>query len=232
MHAAAELNHKFKFERKEDLPLGDLKDCARDAFVKKASDEGIYLTKEERPAKARILNDGLDDTHRCVEVYRGEVAPKIMPAGVEARFIVDAGFPVPLSFQIDVWDEAQVIHDFKTTKKTPGQNAIREEIQPVFYYYGFWKHFSQRPKDFAYHYLIARRGKDGNPTSTGYEPQAWTPATQDINALFARIESVMEMLKTGTFPPAQRNHWSCDPKWCGYFDTCKYVGNAPAKKWL
>jgi hypothetical protein len=45
----------------------------------------------------------------------------------------------------------------------------------------------------------------------------------DYRALLARVETIAQMIETGVFPPVSPDHWMCGPRWCGYWDSCRYA---------
>lgn len=60
---------------------------------------------------------------------------------------------------------------------------------------------------------------------------------QETTATDAKYESMLriarqvyKMMMQGVFMPADPGSWVCAPRWCGYYMTCKYVGNG-VKKW-
>jgi len=222
VHGANEVNLRHKVKKGSDLPLDDLKDAARDKYVKTISG-GIYLAKEDRPSKAKLLNEGLNDTLRCTKVYGEEVAPNIHPVAIEEPFEIDVGLELPLAGQMD-YQEKPIVGDLKTTSKKWQEGRIRKEIQPILYSFVHEKTRQVRP-EFIYHILIARRNKEGIPTSEELQTQSITPSNGDYEALLSKLEMFIKMLKAGVFVPANPTSWWCDPKWCGYWETCPYVGN-------
>lgn len=229
VHKANHVNLTEKIKTGEDMPVSDLVDVARDAYVATFVPLGVYMSKEDLPHKSRLLNEGFNDAERCVGVYHKDVAPRIRPRAVEQDFHVDVGLALPLAGRIDYQEEPR-LGDLKTTGMKWQEGRIRQEIQPVFYSYVHEKQTGLRP-EFTYHILIARRGKTG-PTSEELQEQKITPEDSHYNALFAKLELFLKMLKTGTFPPANPTSWWCNERWCGYWHTCEYVGNGPSKKWI
>jgi hypothetical protein len=229
VHNASKINLRQKIVSKVDLPLPDLKDAARDGFVN-AFKDGIYLSKEELPEKTKIINEGLEDALVCTEVYHAHVAPSIIPVSVEEPFKIDVGLALPLAGTMD-HEAGNKIDDLKSSSKKWADGKINEEVQPVLY--SFVKEFltGVRP-DFIYHILISRRGKDGRMTSSDYQAQTYKAEDRHYAALRARIDSFISLLKAGTFPPSNQNNWWCHEKWCGYFNTCPYVGNGKQTKWI
>jgi len=231
-HKAAEINHQQKIETGQDLPLDDLKDAARDKYVKRAKESGVYLIKEDLSAKDRLLNDGLNDTVRCVETYHKDIAPTIQPIAVEEKIgPIDVGLELPVFLRIDYWEKDNLIRDLKTAAKKWTAGRINTEIQPVLYSLGYLLEFNVNPR-FRYDITIARRGKDGKPTSTGTDTQEMQATNQDYSALYEKMKAFIKMLKLGNFPPCNSNNWWCSERYCGYWHTCAYCGNASVTKWI
>ena len=229
VHAASKVNLLQKLKSQKDMPLSDIQDATRDGYVK-AFKNGVYLAKEDQPAKDKLLNEGLEDALRCSKVYLEAVAPQINPIAIEEPFHIEVpGIELPLEGTMD-YQEKPKVGDLKTTSMKWPEGRINGEIQPVFYCFSHESTTNIRP-EFIYHILIARRGKDG-PTSEELQEQKLTPTDAHYHALFAKIRMFETMLNKGVFPPANPTAWWCDPKWCGYFYTCPYVGNNLPKQWI
>jgi hypothetical protein len=198
-----------------------LKDVARDGFIH-SFDDGIFLPKKDMFAKDRILNEGLNEVISYTKAYREKLAPRINPIEVEKKFTVNMdSIPLNLIGYIDYLQEVKDrigIGDLKTTAKSWSYGQINTEIQPVFYSFAFEKLFSITPV-FTFHILV------GLKSGVKLDHQEKESTLQDYNMLRARIEALCRMLKTGTFPPAHPGNWNCSEKWCGYYRTCRYVGN-------
>lgn len=228
VHKANKENLRQKIVTDQDMKKSDMIDAARDEYVNSLSD-GVFLPKDKQSEKKRLVNEGLEDAVRCTVLYADEVAPEIQPISVEESFEIDVGLPLPLAGTMDYQKKAQV-GDLKSTAMKWNEDRIKEEIQVPFYSFVHEKQKGIRP-EFIYHILIARRGKTG-PTSEEYQPLSTKVEIKDYNALFEKISIFIQMLKTGIFPPANPSNWYCGADWCGYWATCRYCGNAPAKKWI
>ena len=213
VHAANEANMKYKIIEKKDLPISDMKDAARDGYVK-AFSNGVYLSKDDIPEKDKLLNDGLNDTLTLTELYGNEVAPSIKPKEVEREFTLDIGLPIPLAGKIDI-EETNTVHDLKTAKKSWSNGQINKEIQPLFYSLVHEKETGVRP-EFIYSILVALK-------TPKLQVQSITPTDKMYEALYNKLNVFCAMLQAGTFLPANPASWWCDPKWCGYYYSCKYV---------
>lgn len=229
VHKANEVNLQAKVKTKEDLPLSDLQDVARDGYVH-AFRNGVFIPKENQGEKDRLMNDGLNDAVRCTKVYHEKVAPSIHPIEIEQPFRIDVGLELPLAGRMD-YQEEPVVGDLKTTTQKWAKGRIESEIQVPFYSFAHEHQKGVRP-EFRYHVLIARRGKNGNPTSEDYQPLSHTCTDKDYNALFAKVGLFIQMLKKGLFPPANPTSWWCSENWCGYFSTCRYQGAGERENWI
>lgn len=224
VHSANEVNLRQKVFTGVDLKLSDLKDAARDGFVRSFRN-GIFLAKEDIPLKDRILNDGLNDCLTLTGLYHEEVAPMIVPVEVERQFRIDVGLDLPLAGKIDI-ERHQKIDDIKTTKRKWADGQIKQEIQPIFYSFVHEKETGVRPQ-FNYHILKITQGGD-----TGRQLQSIKAKESDYRALFAKINMMVHMIKSGVFMPANPSSWWCSEKWCGYHSTCVYVGNGRQSRWV
>jgi hypothetical protein len=224
VHKSNELNMRQKVASARDLPESDLLDCTRDEYVSTFKNEGVFLTKTELPQKKQLLNAGLNEALRATRIYRKSVAPDIQPIEVERKFNIDIGLDLPLLGYMDIESKA-VINDLKTTARKKGPNSINEEIQPDFYSLVRLKETGEKVT-FRFNYLITR--KSGNDEA---QAQSKISSQRDFAALIAKMKNFCEFLKAGVFMPANPMSWWCDERYCGYWSTCRYVGNGKRQNW-
>lgn len=224
VHNANDVNLSQKVITGKDLNLSDLKDAARDGFVR-AFRNGIFMAKEDIPLKNKILNDNLNDTIQLTGLYKKKVAPLIHPIEVERSFLIDVGLDLPLAGRIDI-ERHQKVDDLKTSGKKWADDRITKEIQPIFYSYAVEHETKVRPQ-FNYHILKITKGGE-----LGYQMQSIRATDDNYRALFAKINMLIYMIKSGVFMPADPSSWICSPRWCGYHSTCIYVGNGRQSRWV
>lgn len=229
LHHANKVNLTQKITSGVDLPIGDIKDAARDGFVK-AFRDGVYIPKHLLSEKDKLINMGLEDSLRCAEVYHEKIAPEILPRAVEEPFHLEVGLSLPIEGTLDIQRLGKV-DDLKTAAKKWSEGQIHKEIQPVMYSYSHEKVTGIRPL-FKYHIMIARRGQAGNATSAGYDTQEKTCTDQDYSSLFANLHIFIDMLEKGVFTPSNPTAWWCSADWCGYFSTCPFRGNGKQQAWF
>jgi hypothetical protein len=216
VHKSAEINNRQKKQTRKDLPIGDLKDVARDEFMRLVRDEGVFLPKEDIPSKDKLLNEGLNESLSAVDVYHRAIAPRIMPVETELPITDDFGFTLPLSGTIDVVDETKMIRDLKVAKRKPAEWAART-LQPTFYALLYGRKTGVWPTGFIYDFVIPNK-------TMLYEALPTTRGENDVKILSRYIKSFEADLKTGTFKPADPDNWICGPEYCGFFQTCPYGG--------
>ena len=213
LHGANEANMKHKIVTKQDLPLPDLHDAARDAFVK-AFDGGVFLPKEDLPHKRTILNKALNDTIRLTSLYRAEVAPGIMPKAVEQEFRIDIGLPLDIAGRMDIQETARV-DDLKSAGKSWQPGQIDKEIQPIMYSMAH-EYLTGVQPEFVYHILVALK-------EPKHQIQTIKPNKQHYRILISKLAMMCRMIETGVFLPANPTIWWCSSKFCGYYNSCRYT---------
>lgn len=210
-HSAAEINHKQKIDSYIDLKLDYLKDYCRDSYVHGINDEGFYLPLDEKPYKNKLLNKGLSEAVTAVEVYKKDIAPTLQPKTVEKYIRTDIGLEMPISGRIDVEDSNDTIVDFKVGKRKQ-KNWEHTDFQPTFY--GLLKYMTEKklPK-FLFNIIPSNGIVQKLPTTRSFD---------DFTILIRYVKLFIKDIKAGIFRPASPGHWKCQPKWCGYYYTCKY----------
>ncbi len=222
VHNANDANLNQKVDSRVDLPVTDLTDAARDGFVNSFRN-GVYLVKEDVPAKASLLNEGLNQAIRATKLYHKEVAPTIVPVASEEKLSLDIGLDVPLVGIMDYREEVS-IGDLKTTARTPPKGTADKELQAVVYSYLYEK-VLERPRPlFKYNYLVTLQSGEK------HHLQETTATDAKYKSMLRIARQVYKMMLKGVFMPADPGHWVCAPRWCGYHRTCDYVGNG-VKKW-
>ena len=215
-HKAAEVNHRQKIKSGIDLPLGDLKDAARDEYMRLIKEEGVFLTKEELPSKDQILNDGLNQTIQATEIYREEIAPKIQPVRVEEKITIEVpGISMPISGTLDAEDDKGFIQDLKVMKRKD-QDWANREPQVGFYYLLRRGSVGDWPTGFKYQFVIPNKEMVHEEITT-YRNK------QQIQVLFRYIQQFLKDLKEGNFKPADPGHYICSSDYCGYWNSCPYT---------
>lgn len=201
VHAAVEVNMKQKMDTREDLPLDDVRDAARDAFLTETMDSDSTIGAK---------NEFLDSTVDLVTVYHKLVAPEIQPIAVElpVQYMVNG---IPFSGQIDLIDEMDRVRDTKTTARRP--QPAQYSFAMTGYALAFRQGTGKVETDTVLDYLVATRRPYRHPVHQG------GPASPAQVSRFATIiESTARSIEAGRFVPNGLASGACG--WCPYKDIC------------
>lgn len=215
VHEAARINHKQKITTRTDLPVSDLQDASRDYFIKLVKDGGVFIPKEDVSSKTRLLNDGLNSSISLTKLYSESLAPKVQPIMAEDRLEVDVGLTWPLSGGIDAYTEDKWLVDMKTSGKSKTQNDADTSLQLSFYA-GLLAHTTgEWPSKVSLEVLI----KTKEPKHQSLESHRGQANWEN---LLMRLQLMEKQILAGLFPPCSPDSWSCNEKWCGFYNSCKY----------
>jgi hypothetical protein len=214
-HKAAEINHKQKLTSRKDLELDSLQDAARDEYVRLVKDEGVFIPKDQVGEKDTLLAAGLDASTRLTKLYHDSLAPKIQPILAEEYLTVDAGIELPLAGTIDVLTEDNWMPDLKTADKSKSSGEADNSLQLSFYSGLVANHTGKWPEKVSLEILVNNKEPKLQSLETSRGPEHW-------KNLLLRVQMMIAQINTGLFPPCDPGAWICTPKWCGYFDSCKY----------
>ena len=216
IHKAAQINHEQKLTSREDLPVGDLQDAARDYYVQTVKERGVFIPKERLSEKTALLNEGLNTSIRLTQLYREEVAPTIQPVLVEEKMEIDVGMALPITGILDVYTEDKRLPDFKSADKSPAKGVADKSLELTFYAGLVADKTGEWPEEVSLDYLV-------NNKTPKYDQQKSKRGPVDWANLLLRVQLMIRQVQTGLFPPCDPSSWICSPTWCGYWQTCKYA---------
>lgn len=215
VHKGAEINHSYKLHAPDDLPLDMLQDAARDEYMRLVKNEGVFIPKEDVSSKDRLLNDGLNAAINLTALYHAEVAPSIHPAIVEEKIELDAGLPLILSGIIDVFTVDKWLPDLKTADKSKNQSFADSSVQLTLYAALIHHRTGNWPNKISYEVLV-------NNATAKLQSLKTTRGPADFTALLPRLDVICQQIFSGIYPPCDPGAWICSPKWCGFYNSCKY----------
>lgn len=219
VHVGAEHNYRQKIESKEDLPTTEIIDRAVAALDDRMNAEGLLLSPEEESrGKSIVVGEAKDSTANMAEVLAEEVAPTVQPILVEEKqriLLPDATHD--LLGIMDVVDNDEHIRDIKTTGKTKSQADWDSSVQFSFYAILYRAKFGKEAKGIVVDQIVDfKKGPE-------YRPAFTTRVRADYDALLHRINATLKGIAAGIFTPATPGAWWCSPRFCGFYQTCRYV---------
>jgi hypothetical protein len=214
VHEVAAWNFLHKVESKKDLPLAQLAEHAQKVTRKKIDETPLWHTTPggKLDEDLKMLETRVEV---CVKLFAENVAPFIQPieGGIEKKLIIPAGdgFPDILCI-LDCIDVHGVIHDFKTTHKSPSVDEISSEIhrdiQPSAYGLAYRIAFGKDSAEFRFHYMVDTAHPKAVPVTTSRMAASYV-------AFLRRAQQVWKAHQAGVYLPAEKG-WGCSEGHCWY----------------
>jgi hypothetical protein len=216
LHKGAEVNHLYKKEKGEDLPLDAVQDAARDGYVK-AIEEGIYVPPEDAAGAKIEIAKSLDITVKLAKAYREKLAPQVFPDLIEEEIYMNVpGLPIPFRGTVDCYTVDGWLPDLKTSEKKWPSGKVEKSIQPTVYRELIKAKTGAYPQRISFE-VFPKTGKEDHVSyPVNREPE-------DFTALIKKVGQILSSIQAGIFPAAPSDGWVCSPKWCGYWWTCPYI---------
>jgi putative RecB family exonuclease len=213
-HSGVEFNFRQKIESKIDLPKNDIIDFTVSEYDK-ATDE-IFLSDEEKTiGKNKIVGQGKDDIVSVMGLYSDSVAPNIQPVAVEFKHTVEIPDCRPLVTIIDCLDDKNIVRDVKFTGKSKTQSEADNSIQLTIYALSHNDRLGIMPDSLVLDTLVTSK-------TPKYQEIKTTRTEQDFISAIRVIQAVQNGIAAGVFLPAAEGSWMCSPKFCGYYQECKF----------
>jgi len=220
-HRAIEENLKHKIEKQEFLPIDIVQEVAFQEVKNKIQQEGIFITEEEKTKGIKKISAEAQDTAVALStLHYKKVAPKLSPIAVEESFKLKIkGSQWNLAGTIDIKESRKKkisLRDTKTALRSWSQQRIHTDTQITFYALSEFLKSGNIPEEL---YIDVLK-KTKEPVAEIYQTKRdkW-----DLDSIIHRIKNAIEQLEKGVFPPTNTDNWWCNPKFCGYYQTCPYV---------
>jgi hypothetical protein len=178
----------------------------------------VSLTDEEQHQGLGAVRDHtIDTTVKLATLDHQELQPHIRPKHVERKFRVPlVNYPRDLVGIIDLADEGECVIDLKTAARSPSADAADKSTQLTMYSLGYVAIAGRKPKGLALHHLVATKVPKAVVQMTDRDEN-------DQQALLNRVGNCLDAIERDVYVPASEDHWCCSPRWCGYYNICKYV---------
>lgn len=218
-HDAAAENHDQKIESRVDLPRRDLIEIADASFQSRAASEPIHFTDDERKdGERQSLFRARAVAREVTGIYADQVAPGIRPVLVEKMITAKiTGSQIKIRGRLDLLDEDHVVQDLKSTTNGRRFTERAAGLDHQFTVYGMLVRAETGKFPSGYSMRIVN-GETGKAT----EIKTYR-TRRDIEVFVARLNNMIEAIRKGHYHAAEPGHWKCSPKWCAFWNSCKYV---------
>jgi CRISPR/Cas system-associated exonuclease Cas4 (RecB family) len=184
---------------------------------------GIELTAEERSRGMGVIaNELLAATKAAVTAHWSFQAPNYQPKEVEVSTRIELpSFSRDLLCITDMRDTSDRVVDLKTSQKKKPADSADVSTQLTLYAIAFQHDHGKLPASLRLDVIVLSGAAPTRQVlKTKREPE-------DLPPLVARINAVVDSIERGSFPPTSPTNWWCSAKFCGYFETCRYVRHSP-----
>ena len=212
-HRGIEHNLAQKICSFEDLPEEEVRQAASDAVDDALRGEVKMDADYEEFGYDNAKGIVKDEATTLSALHRNRVAPSIQPTAVEVRIEMPESdtLPVRVLGVIDVIDDAEVIHDTKTARKSGRQDMADSSDQLSWYALLYRARFGKPAKELVLDQLVQTR--TGKLSVNRFATQR---DVKDLQAVVGIAKHVLRMAESEIFLPAPDSAWWCSAKWCGY----------------
>ncbi len=189
---------------------------AEEAINNRMNNQEVLFSDEEvHEGIKNVKGRTVDSVVSLSELHYDEIAPIIKPESVQMKWLLELeGFPFDLLGYIDIV-EPETVRDTKVSGKSPNKNQADISEQLTLYALAVFVQKKFIPKVFL-DYLVDLKTKKSVTLES-------TRTKSDFQAVMNRLETMAHGIEKEVFMPIDATHWKCNPKWCGYYSTCKYV---------
>ena len=216
VHKGAEYANRAKANTNEEAPIDEVTDITRDTFMERTKKYGLFLSKDEKAEKTKILNIGLNESVDLAKAYRIDVSPTHKKVSfIEEYLMADVGLDLPIAGKPDFIADNKN-KDLKTSGKSWPAGKEQTEIQPTIYKMLFKENGI---KNISFEYIIMSNLKSG----VKIDLRTVKRTEKDEILLIRRLKKMIDTLNAGIFLPAEPGAWVCTPKWCGFYYSCPFT---------
>ena len=215
-HDGVEYNLTSKINTGELCSIEEISDVTAASVRKRWDDEEPQVNDGESRGKA------VDQAVGLAVAHHKQLASTIDPKRVELKLEISVdGFPVDILGFADIEENTRSIRDVKTLGQKKQQSFIDSSLQLTFYDWAYEIVEGVKPTSLHFDVLV----KNKKPVVQLLE----TERDEDDRVRFMHYaEYLVDMVERGAFHPAIPGSWQCSPRFCGYWDMCKY-GNRQTK---
>lgn len=206
IHTSLAKGYDWKKANGSNINLKEMLEFYEYDFNKAVQNEEIGFKKEEKPSE--FIDVGV----KGLKLYHQTVMPRIKPVEIESEFLLDfANYDFNFKGIIDLTDDMDIVHDHKSTGKTPNKVQIDNDQQLSAYTAGFKKITGRKPKSLQLDYLVLTK----EPKMVSFKT---TRNDEDVKRWLMNIAFVKKAIDNGLFycVHSGANSWTCSKDYCAY----------------
>jgi len=224
VHRGRQVNLTQKIASGKDLPVEEVVQAARDHVHHEFANNDVML--EEGDTLQSALDRSVDSAVKMTECDYFHFQRMLTPVDVETKVTVSVpGLSRNILGILDTSDSNTIVRDLKTSSRAMPADAADKSDQLTTYALLYKSLHGCLPAGVQLDAVVK--------TKTKIEPcvRASTRCEADLDMILYRYHTSLIAIDKGIFVPCPSDVWWCSSKWCGYYDTCRYVrrgDNRPA----
>ena len=168
--------------------------------------------RSPKKASGQMKDSGV----RLIKVFNRQQLMHCNPVEIESEFTVEfEGGCKPMIGRFDRIDKHDIIAEEKFVKKSPHSRDIIKDVQMTAYDLGYRAKYGKSPK------MLMKQWAVDLTTPKTVIQKCPPRSNETIQRFLRRLEATMISIEKGNFLPAACEAWCCDPRFCGYFNSCK-----------
>jgi len=208
------MNLTQKMTTAKDLAVEECETIAHDAVV------GAFagaVSLEPGQSVSAVRAETIDGAVRLARCDALGFQREIVPTAVEAEInVVVPGLGRDLKGILDTADAAGAIRDLKAMSRTPPPTAADTSDQLTTYALLYRTKFGVLPSRVQIDAVVDLKTPKAVPVVS-------TRTAEDLDMILRRYFAAVQGIDKGVFVPCPSDFWMCDPRYCGYYQTCEYV---------
>jgi hypothetical protein len=220
MHETLAYHFEQKKQNKKGIKLIEAKEffvhtfaSGLEEYKQELHDARPFLTREYLSKEKSIrVEDMLESGLRGLEAFYKYLSSAIDPDLVEEPFSISVRPGLTLGGRLDFTDKKGIIHELKTTRKSPNKQDIRVDPQLAIYQLGYHSIKGRYPLAISKDYIVLSK-KDSKVVRF----KVSRPFV-DKKTILRNVGAIADATKAGIFycmHPAES--WICSKEWCGYY---------------
>jgi hypothetical protein len=198
-------------------------DIAADEFDRSLDGQEVYYNQDEKEEGEGKARGREKDNSVAMGQHYTEVVVSVNPIAVERKIevrpkdsdVTIVGILDLVDFNADL---GEVVVDLKTSTRKPPKGTADSSQQLTIYTLLRFAETGVRPSAARLNTMVRTKGG-----KTSHDIQTTTRTEEDIRAFVDRLNAGIDAVKKGSFLPAPTGSWMCSPKYCEFWNTCRYV---------
>jgi len=205
IHKGLASGYEFKKENHKEPRIADMLDIYEDDFKQELAKGEVIFKKDEKPEHY------IDTGTKGLRLYHSELMPKLKPVEIEKEFNIEfSNFDFKFKGIIDLIDDKGIVHDHKTTGKTPSKLQIDTDQQLSAYSAGYEKITGKKSKGLQLDFLVLLK----DPKIVSFKT---TRNDDDVRRFLSNLAYVKKAIDAGLFYCVHKSQsWVCSKEWCAY----------------